>query len=150
MIDLLYSGQLKDLNGQLVVPADNDIRNIIFSVGTNDIRKREYGVSSLYIPLRELLRKTKMLFPNARIHIQSLIPMGYEYRWTPSNVVAFNKMAQRCARDVDCSYIDIFDSFLTRRGPVRHPNRSLFNDLLHPSPKGAGIIARAMIGIVRN
>ena len=125
------------------------IKNIIFSIGTNDIRRRDNGVSCLFIPLRELFRKTKSLFPDARVHIQSLIPMGYEHPWTPSNVINFNQLARRCAQESDCGYIDIFDRFLTR-GPVKHPNRLLFNDPLHPSPKGTGIIARALMGITRN
>ena len=107
-------------------------------------------ISGLYHPLKSLIKKTKILFPDVRVHFQSLIPMGYEYSWTPKNVVEFNKLAKRCTEDMGCSYIDIFDKFLTNFGSAVHPNRSMFNDLLHPSPKGRGIIARALIGIARN
>jgi lysophospholipase L1-like esterase len=103
-------------------------------------------VNSLYTPIHELLKKTRMLFPEAKIHFQSVIPMGYEYRWTASNVLAFNKLIKRCTREMGCDYIIIFHQFLT---PWYHPAKALFNDLLHPSPKGTGIIARALIGIAR-
>ncbi|KAL5259106.1 hypothetical protein ACHWQZ_G009533 [Mnemiopsis leidyi] len=149
-IDKLYTGLLKDTSNKVVDPTTLNIKNIIFSIGTNDIRRKAQGVSSLFIPLRELFRKTKVLFPGVKVYFQSLIPMGYEYSWTPSYVITFNQLAKRCTREMNCEYIDIFDYFLTGVRGNKHPNKSLFNDLLHPSPRGSGIIARAIIGISRN
>ena len=149
-IDKLYSGQLTDINNQRVDPATLNIKNIIFSVGTNDIRRKAHGVSSLFIPLRELFRKTKLLFPGVKVYFQSLIPMGYEHAWTPKNVLDFNQLAKRCTTEMSCEYIDVFNYFLTGMGCNKHPKKSLFNDHLHPSPRGRGILARAFIGIARN
>ncbi len=100
--------------------------------------------------MRDLLKKTRLLFPDAKVHIRSLIPRGYEYEWTPKNVLDFNAMSRRCAQAMGCNYIDILHDFLIHVGPNCYPNRALFNDPLHPSPKGRGIIARAFIGIARN
>jgi alkylated DNA repair dioxygenase AlkB/lysophospholipase L1-like esterase len=149
-IDKLYSGHLSDINNQRVDPTTLNIKNIIFSVGTNDIRRKAHGVSSLFIPLRELFRKTKLLFPGVKVYFQSLIPMGYEHAWTPKNVLDFNQLAKRCTTEMSCEYIDVFGYFLTGRGCNKHPKKSLFNDHLHPSPRGRGILARAFIGIARN
>jgi alkylated DNA repair dioxygenase AlkB len=148
-VDKLYAGQLTDMNDRTVDPSSN-IKHIILSVGTNDIRKKSNGISNLYHPVKELLKKTKLLFPKAKVHFQSLIPMGYEYAWTPHNVVSFNRLARRCTRELGCDYVDIYEDFILSVGPHRHPNRKLFNDNLHPSPKGSGVIARAFIGIARN
>ena len=122
---------------------------MIFSVGTNDIRRKSNGVSGLFYPLRDLLTKTRKLFPGAKIFVQAVIPIGFEYKWTAGNVLDFNEIQRRCVREIpNCSYIDVLDYFLDRR--QQYPVRSLFRDTIHPSPKGCAILARAFIRVARD
>ena len=130
------------------VGTEDDIQNIIFSVGTNDVRRKSNGVSSMFSPVKSLLNKTRVLFPRAKIYVQSLIPMGFEHSWTPRNVHEFNSILRRCVREVpNCAYIDVFDEFLDSRR--RYPLKALFHDSLHPSHKGCSVLARAFIMITR-
>ena len=146
-VDKLYAGTLTDYQNN-PVGKDINIQNVIFSVGTNDIRKKSEGVSGLFYPVRDLLSKTRKLFPGAKIYVQSVIPMGFEYRWTPRNVLEFNELQRRCVREIsNCCYIDVLDDFLDRRR--QYPLGSLYHDMLHPSPKGCAILARAFIKIAR-
>ncbi len=147
-VDKLYAGTLTDYQ-DTPVEKDLNIRNVIFSVGTNDIRKKSEGVSGLFHPIRDLLLKTRKLFPQAKIYVQSVIPMGFEYRWTPRNVLDFNELQRRCVREIpNCCYIDVMEDFLDRR--KKYPVSSLFYDMLHPSPKGCAILARAFIKVARD
>lgn len=147
-VDKLYAGTLSDYQDN-PVEKDLNIQNVIFSVGTNDIRKKSEGVSGLFYPIRELLLKTRKLFPEAKIYVQSVIPMGFEYRWTPRNVLDFNELQRRCVREIpNCCYIDVMDDFLDRRR--KYPVSALFHDKLHPSPKGCAILARAFIKVARD
>ena len=147
-VDMLYAGTLTDQGGNTVDGDNNDIQNIIFSVGTNDIRRKSNGVSSMFSPVKALLAKTRLLFPKATIYVQSLIPMGFEHSWTPRNVLEFNSILRRCVREVPkCAYIDVFNEFLD--GSRRYPLQALFHDTLHPSHKGCSVLARAFIMITR-
>ena len=144
-VDKLYAGTLTDFQDK-PLEKELNIQNIIFSVGTNDIRKKSEGVSGLFYPLRDLLSKTRKLFPGVKIYVQSVIPMGFEYRWTPRNVLDFNELQRRCVREIsNCCYIDVLDDFLDRRR--QYPLSSLYFDVLHPSPKGCAVLARAFIKV---
>ena len=144
-LDKLYAGTLTDYSDK-PIGSSLEIKNIILSVGTNDIRRKSNGVSSLYLPVRALMKKASDLFPNSQIFIQSVIPMGYEFTWTASNVMAFNSLLRRCAKEVpNCNYLDVFDDFIHRGYPIK----SLFYDHLHPSAKGAAILARSFIAVTR-
>ena len=75
--------------------------------------------------------------------------MGFEFAWSPSNVMEFNEIQRRCAREIaDCTYIDVFHDFLDRR--KRYPLQSLYHDCIHPSAKGSSILARAFIRVTRS
>ena len=144
-LDKLYAGTLTDCDDK-PVGTNLEIKNIILSVGTNDIRRKSNGVSSLYLPVRALLKKASDLFPNSQIYIQSVIPMGYEFSWTASNVMTFNSLLRRCAKEVpNCNYLDVFDDFIHRGYPIK----SLFYDHLHPSARGAAVLARSFIAVTR-
>jgi lysophospholipase L1-like esterase len=146
-VDMLYAGTLLNQEGKPVGSEDN-IQNIIFSEGTNDVRRKSNGVSSMFSPVKSLLAKTRLLFPRAKVYVQSLIPMGFEHSWTPRNVHEFNSILRRCVREVpNCAYIDVFDEFLDSR--KRYPLKALFHDSLHPSHKGCSVLARAFIMITR-
>ena len=144
-LDKLYAGTLTDCSDK-PVGSNLEIKNIILSVGTNDIRRKSNGVSSLYLPVRALLKKAGDLFPNCQVYVQSVIPMGYEFSWTASNVMSFNSLLRRCAKEIpNCSYLDVFEDFIHRGYPIK----SLFFDHLHPSARGTAVLARSFIAVTR-
>ena len=144
-LDKLYAGTLTDCDDK-PVGTNLEIKNIILSVGTNDIRRKSNGVSSLYLPVRALLKKASDLFPNCQVFVQSLIPMGYEFWWTASNVMSFNSLLRRCAKEIpNCNYLDVFEDFIHRGYPIK----SLFYDHLHPSARGSAVLARSFIAVTR-
>ena len=72
--------------------------------------------------------------------------MGYEFGWTASNVMSFNSLLRRCAKEIpNCSYLDVFEDFVHRGYPIK----SLFYDHLHPSARGAAVLARSFIAVTR-
>ena len=147
-IDQMYAGTLPEIQNHSD-KANLNIRNIIFSFGTNDVRFKRNGVHNLYLPIRALLIKARNFFPGAKIFVQSCIPIKLENPWTATNVMDFNDLQKRCCGEVpECYYMDIFESFLERH-PRKYPLRKFYSDNVHPSYEGRSIIARAYIKIVR-
>ena len=147
-IDKLYSGSLEEIanhpNQQNLI-----LKNNIITIVTNDIRYKKNGVNSLYSPLIGLLCKCRQLFPQVKLFVQSCIPMIIENPWTVNNVLEYNSLLRRCCHETsDCTFIDIFDKFLDNN--LCYPLPTLYHYTLHPNYKGLGIIARAVIKIVRN
>lgn len=124
------------------------VRRVIVSVGTNDLRNnRKSTVGHLYTPMENLIVKIRTYYPNAIIHVQSLLPQRVQNAWTVSNVQGFNKLLIRLCAANRCNYIDIFRDFL---GINRHPDPKLYRwDGVHLSTAGLGILARAFISKIR-
>ena len=57
-----------------------DVTKVFISCGTNDIRHSKNGVKYLSAPISDLLKNAKLLFPNARIYCQSLLPLPPKQR----------------------------------------------------------------------
>ena len=147
-IDRLYAGTLDEIATR-PDKLDLNIKNIILSIGTNDIRFKENGVHNLYTPLYSLVSKTRRLFPHAKIFVQSCLPIIVEKPYTVRNVNNFNVILRRCCRETrECYYIDTFSKFLDN-SPNRYPIIDFYRDNLHPNGKGTGILARDLIKIVR-
>ena len=67
-MDQFFSGEHQYFQTEDAIPIDNmNINNVIFSVGTNDVLKIRHRVSSLYIPIQNMLRKAKAMF-QCKIH----------------------------------------------------------------------------------
>ena len=129
------------------------VKKIILSIGTNDIRWCRDGVGHLYYPLLNLVRKLKTYYPAANIYIQSLIPIRY-MRGRPENpnvvlnVFEFNKLLLKAATAEGCFYFNMLDKFLDS-SPARVPVANLYRDQVHLSAEGLGILARSFIKIIR-
>ena len=92
-----------------------DIGKVIFSLGTNDIRFRK-GVYYLKNQIVDLIHKTKMFFPQAKIYFQSVLPIKITKYFHASNFVNFNKLLWELCKAEKCSFIDIFREFVDSRG----------------------------------
>ena len=135
-------------------PDKTKIKNVFISVGTNDLMKRgNQTPNNLYLPISNLLKKAKILFPGAKVYFQSLLPMPIISRFTVGNVLMFNKLAlQACAAE-KCFFLDVFRNFLDFYGCN---NFKLFRFNAHKNcmdvhlnNKGLGVLAVSFIDIIR-
>ena len=130
------------------------ITNVFISVGTNDLIKQGHQTpNNLYLPISNLLKKAKILFPGARVYFQSLLPMPIISQFTVGNVLMFNKLAlQACAAE-KCFFLDVFRNFLDYYG-CNNFNLFRFNAHkncmdVHLNNKGLGVLAVSYINIIR-
>ena len=103
------------------------------------------GVDRLKGPLHRLLRKVKDLFPDAKIYIQSLLPIQIQDQWTVRNVMGINAMIKQCCYEFRLYYINVFNDFLL---PSGFRNNRLFNGPVHPTVRAVGLIAKRFINII--
>ena len=124
------------------------INQIFVSVGTNDIGYCYHrGVSHLKGELFGLVRTIKNLFPNCKIHVQSLLPLPVAHdnrEYIIRNVLDFNKLIYHVCSHEKVFILNVFRNFLFEG----YRNPKLFNKSatdIHPNSRGLGILARAYI-----
>ena len=150
-MDQFFSGEHQYFQTQNAIPIDNmNINNVIFSVGIHDVLKIRHRVSSLYIPIQNLLRKAKAMF-QCKIHFQGLIPIPNQPRETAQKVYEFNEMAIKACRSERCFYLEVMSKFLecTHFEKFFIVKRNGETDI-HPNRLGNYILARMYIAIVRD
>ena len=126
-------------------------------VGTNDIRNcHERGVLYLKTPLEGLFSMAKQLFPNAKVCIQSLLPIPSNgNRFSDRNVLSMNRLIFNLCSKYRIFFIDAFSCFLNRFGNrsvnlfPRFDARKQFFDI-HPNPRGMGVLARQYIFLIHS
>ena len=133
---------------------DDKVEKVIMSIGTNDIRYCSKGVSHLKGPLKKLFKKVKTLAPDAKVFVQSLLPLPFSDRdryKISQNVNAFNNILYNCCSYEHIYYMDVFDHFLNEWGSAR--SRELFPTSLsdvHPNSRGMGKLAKFYIYVIHN
>ena len=103
------------------------INQVYVSVGTNDIRYCRNGVSYLKGELFSLVRKIKQNFPNAKLYLQSLLPLPITYsnkQYIVRNVCDFNRIVYHFCSHEKVHMVNVFSSFLYNgyRNPALPPN----------------------------
>ena len=97
-----------------------------------------------------------ILWVNAEVFVQSVIPIPAKNVDIASDVLCFNRMLVDICRTMKCRYMDILDRFLTRSREKR-VNENLFRydrrrdrvDL-HLNYVGLGVLGRAFIRVIRD
>ena len=135
---------------------DVEVKTLFVCIGTNDIRHCKNDIKHLRSPLCEFIKSMKHLCPNAKIFIQSLLPIptnGNPY--LSKNVLRMNNCLFNLCSRYKIFYLDVFGSFLNRFGstdvrlfPGYDANRGLFD--IHPNPKGMGVLARQYIHLIHS
>ena len=125
-----------------------NVTKVFLSIGTNDIRYCEHGVGHLKFFLNKLVCDTKYLFPNAKIYMQSLIPIKRRNMFTAKNVLDFNRLIYEMCVLHKCYYMDIFKPFLNYYGS--DINSLLYTDEVHLNQYGTVMLARAYKAIINN
>ena len=150
-------GVLKSLEDFSTNNPDFDVVKLFMCVGTNDIRNcRERGVLHLKTPLQSLFTKAKELFPNAKVYVQSLLPIPSNgNRFSDRNVLAMNRLIFNLCSKYRLFFVDAFSYFLNRFGNrnvylfPKFDERKQFFDI-HPNPKGMGVLARQYIFLIHS
>ena len=135
---------------------DLEIKTLFVCVGTNDIRNCHKGISHLKPALADFMKSMRRLVPNARIFMQSLLPIpGNGNIKTEMNVLAMNKLIFDLCSRFSIFYLDVFSSFLNK---FRNRNLNLFPPYdriknlwdIHPNSKGMGVLARQYIFLIHS
>ena len=131
--------------------ASNDQYNIVkvfVSVGTNDIRHCTRGVLHLTKPLRSLVERIKLCFPNARIWFQSLLPLPISNPYVIGNVENFNQLLFETCSKFGVFLHDVFTEFL---GVDYHRDKYFFEKSInnvHLNSFGLGKLAKKYINLI--
>ena len=89
------------------------VDKVFVCVGTNDIRHcGENGVRHLKSPLVQLSQKISVLFPDAKVWFQSLIPLPLQHEHSVDNVEQFNGLLYEVCTFTKAYFNDVFEKFL--------------------------------------
>ena len=131
------------------------VEKVFVSVGTNDIRDcRENGTRVLKAPLLYLAEQLKLLYPEAVVWFQNLVPLPWQHKFTFRNVQEFNKIIYEVCKHTQMYFLDIFNDFLVfnpRYNSLRR-RESLFVDSknIHLNKFGLSRLARRYINLIHN
>ena len=140
---------------QFYLNNNQQIDQVFVSVGTNDIRNcKNNGVMHLRKPLTDLVNKIKLLFPTAKLFLQSLLPLPitqFNHHYVIRNVSEYNLLIEQVCRKEQAYILDVFWSFVDPRSG--HRDLSYFPDDIrdcHPNFRGVGVLARYYIERIHN
>lgn len=135
---------------------DVEIKTLFVCVGTNDIRNCKEGIRHLRSPLCDFMKSIKKLCPDAKIFIQSLLPIPTNgSKSLARNVLSMNNLLYNLCSRYRLYFVNVFDSFLNRHGntDVRlfpGVNKSTGQFDIHPNSKGLGVLARHYIYLIHS
>jgi alkylated DNA repair dioxygenase AlkB len=123
---------------------------IVFSFGTNDIKffnSFKYDVKSKFRkPIVQLVDSTKMLYPNAQIIFQSVLPFRLVYKYQPLSVHEFNHLLLEICGEKGCLFMDCFADYLDELG--EDINLDLFRDRWHLNDRGLAKLCKSLKFII--
>ena len=133
------------------------VKKLFLSIGANDIRNCKNGIRHLKNPVGDLMKCSKILFPNAKVFLQSIPPIhpnGCQY--TVGNVLYMNNLIYNLCSRYKLFYLDIFHAFLNQSGdrndklfPEFDSNRNSFD--IHPSTrKGMPVLAKFYLRLIHS
>lgn len=129
------------------------VEKFIICVGTNDIRNcRENGVRHLKRPLILLIEKIKLLFPDATVWFQSLIPLIVQNQFSVKNILQYNNLLFEVCSYMKIYFLDVFGIFLKydhkRQGLFRNEFLFVSSKNIHLNKIGLGLLAKTYIRII--
>lgn len=140
----------KQLDDFYVSNNNHPVDKIFICVGANDIRYcHDKGVKHLKSPLNDLAKQINLLFPDAKVWFQSIIPFPIQHRFTINNILSFNDLLYEVCMVNHMYYIDCVESFL---GPDGFRSEYLFHNIynIHPNNRGLSILARIYLRLIHS
>ena len=129
---------------------DDIVSQVFISVGTNDIRHcRASGVKHLKKALSDLAKKIKVLFPEANVWFQCIVPLPIQHIYSIKNVIMYNNLLWEVCSNNKVYFMDCFGIFMGRNG---YRQEILFKgrDDVHPNNIGLGLLARCYIKLIHS
>lgn len=123
------------------------VRQIIFSIGTNDIKIHRQDIGRFKKSICQLVTKARKIFgEHVNIHFQSTLPMRNLYTYTIDNFIGFNNLLKEICKELYCCYFDCFNEFLDYEH-YDH-NKYLFADHLHLNRRGYAVLQNCLASII--
>ena len=152
---------IKGVNDQLnefyTSKSDNNVivNKVFICVGANDIRNcGKNGVRHLKSPLVHLVQQVKLLFPDATVWFQCLMPLPLQHEYSVRNVEEYNKLLYEVCSFTKAYFLDIFNNFLSfdYRSGDYYRCESLFVNTsnIHPNKRGLGVLAKSYIRLIHS
>ena len=124
----------------------HQVDRIVINIGTNDIKwlnGRKVSVFRKFrIPLCNLVKDLKFLFPNAFVIFTTVLPIRALYNYTAFTVNAFNYLLYQICNEYGCIFYDCFLDFLA--SDQRDYNGNLFRDKWHLNDNGLRLLCRSI------
>lgn len=112
---------------------------IFIMSGINNVAMEDYGIIR---PYRDSLMYLKVAYPEAALHVHSLLPTLLP--WIPSSeIVRLNALLREMAEGQGARYLDIHSLFIERG-----VGRCLLDDGIHISDEGYALWASALDQII--
>ncbi len=128
----------------------NNVDKIIINIGTNDVKwlnGRRFSVSRKFrVPLCNLIRDLRFMFPMATITFVPMLPIRALYNYTAGTVNDFNRLLLNLCREFGCIFYDCFGDFLAH--DLRDYNSELFRDKWHLNESGLRLLCRALKNLI--
>jgi len=129
---VLNRGINSDVIGNGLAPGDNrgvlqrldcpvfpcQAANVFVLIGINDLGDG-HGLDIMEQGYRELLHRLHTAAPDARLHVESLLPTRGRYARHNANIRAFNDRLRRLAAECHADYLDLHPRFQDAQGELR-------------------------------
>lgn len=131
------------------------VGKIFISVGANDIRNcRAGGVRHLKSPLISLSQHIKLLFPDAAVWFQCLIPLPLQHAYSVINVEDYNNLLLEVCSFTKTYYLDMFGEFLYYNfySDQYYRNDQYFvnSKNIHPNKWGYALMAKHYLKLIHS
>ena len=124
------------------------VKDVFFVCGGNNIENM-IGFDSTCKDFRNLVGVTREAFPNAKLHLFSLIPRRSKYKYHIRNMLDLNEwLEDYCSTEENVNFINVWSFFLTKTPTIWPLNKKLFGgSLLHFNKKGDSVLGKVLIGV---
>ena len=127
-----------------------NVTNVFLICGGNDVEnmKSDKDITFVYDDIEDIVYRAKLVFPNAKINLVSLIPRRAEYNTHIRNMHKVNFWLKKFCANESVRYVDVFSFFLLKSASIWTLNKKLFNgsklQLLQQSSIGDSVLAKVL------
>ena len=121
-----------------VLPRSTKVDCVNIHVGINDCKGGSVVPKHLW---KTLIHKTKQTFPNADIHLSSILPFNGKNKHVANCIDTTNDVMYHVCWETYTGFIDHDESFYTRDWSIKN---MWYRDAIHPNKRGTSELARTM------
>jgi len=113
---------------------------IVLMIGSND-GACDFSAQDVAAGVAAVVAKLRAKMPQAKVLVMSILPRGDHAKDQQQAYTRINPLLAKLADDKNVFYLDIFEKYLGRYDMI---DRTLMNDLVHPTGRGYELWAEAM------